>query len=285
MNRSAPIGRIDKLLELMAALRDPARGCAWDIAQTATSIVPYTIEEAYEVAGAVVAGNPDELRDELGDLLLQVVFQAQIAKESGQFEFADVVEAITAKLVRRHPHVFDAQGSLLDPSDRIADPEIIAAAWERIKAQERAERRSHEDGRDGPFSDVAKSLPALLRAEKLSRRAAAFGFDWTDPADVVAKVREEIDEVEQAMGQPDPVHSPAKEAQAEEIGDLLFSVANLARHLGIDPENALRKGNAKFERRFTAMARFLGDRGASLEDSDLDAMEAAWQQVKASEKR
>ena len=266
---------IDELLAVMATLRHPEHGCAWDIAQTASSIVPYTLEEAYEVAEAVAGGDAGELRDELGDLLLQVVFQARIADEDGRFDFHDVVRAILEKLIRRHPHVFDAEGRLLEPGRRIRDPVRIAAMWQQIKDDERRSKPSSE----GPLAGIAKALPALARAEKLSRRAASYGFDWSDPADVLAKVREEIDEVEDAMAKGDSI------ATTEEVGDLLFSVANLARHLGIDPEDALRNGNTKFERRFGAMAATLDRAGRSLESADLDAMEAAWLAVKETERK
>ena len=267
---------IDRLRALMARLRDPVRGCAWDLQQTAESIVPYTIEEAYEVADAVERGDADDLRDELGDLLLQVVFQARIAEEAGAFDFDDVAEAIVAKLIRRHPHVFDADGAFLPPGERPDDPAAIEAAWARIKAQERAAKAAsgRAEAKPGPFADVPRALPALARADKVSRRAAATGFDWPDAAQVLAKVREETDEVEESLSAGDP------EAVAEEIGDLLFSVANLARHAGVDPEEALRRGTRKFERRFAAMAARLD---GGLEASDLTTMEAAWQAAKRAE--
>ncbi|WP_232628775.1 nucleoside triphosphate pyrophosphohydrolase [Methylobacterium sp. Leaf118] len=279
---------IDRLLALMAALRDPERGCAWDVRQTHTSIVPFTIEEAYEVADAVERGDADDLRDELGDLLLQVVFQARIAEEAGRFGFGDVVGAICAKLIRRHPHVFDARGRLLPPERRPTDPEAVAASWERIKAEERAAKVAsgrgggQETGQGaepaaGPFDGIPRALPALTRADRVSTRAAATGFDWPDAAQVLAKVREEADEVEESLVAGDAG------AVAEEIGDLLFSVANLARHAGVDPEEALRRGTHKFERRFAAMAARLATEGRGLDESDLAAMEAAWQAVKRDE--
>lgn len=276
---------IDRLRTLMARLRDPERGCAWDLAQTHASIVPYTIEEAYEVADAVERGDAGDLRDELGDLLLQVVFQARIAEEAGAFRFDDVAEAICAKLIRRHPHVFDATGAFLPPETRPTDPAAIKAAWEIIKAQERAEKAAKETGKEtaqaeapGPLAGVSRALPALARADRISKRAAAVGFDWPDAAQVLAKVREEVDEVEESLGAGEP------EAVFEEIGDLLFSVANLARHAGVDPEEALRRGTLKFERRFTAMADRLAAGGHVLGETALPAMEAAWQAVKRDEK-
>lgn len=258
----------------METLRDPEVGCAWDAVQTFASIVPYTVEEAYEVADAVERGNLTDLRDELGDLLLQVVFHARMAEEANAFRFEDVVVSIIDKLVRRHPHVFASDGSLLPPKDQCRDPGEIARLWNQVKTEERARK---PEPLIGPLAEIPQSLPALSRAEKLSRKAANYGFDWPHPADVLAKVREEIDEVEEAMrlGRSEPIE--------EEIGDLLFSVANLARHFGIDAEYSLRKGNMKFERRFTAMASLIAEEGKTLAACDLPAMEAAWQAVKRSE--
>ncbi len=270
---------IDRLRALMARLRDPDRGCAWDVEQTAATIVPYTIEEAYEVADAVERGDRADLRDELGDLLLQVVFQARIAEEEGAFGFDDVAEAICAKLIRRHPHVFDASGAFLPPDERPTDPAAIKAAWDVIKAGERAEKAAAGKGETGPLAGVSRALPALARADRISKRAAAVGFDWPDAVQVLAKVREEVDEVEESLGAGEP------DAVFEEIGDLLFSVANLARHAGVDPEEALRRGTLKFERRFSAMANRLAAEGRALQDTPLPAMEAAWQAVKRDEKK
>ncbi|GEP03657.1 nucleoside triphosphate pyrophosphohydrolase [Methylobacterium oxalidis] len=269
----APLGR---LLRLMAELRDPACGCAWDVAQTFASIVPYTLEEAYEVADAIERGDLEDLREELGDLLLQVVFHARMAEEAGAFGFDDVAGTIADKLVRRHPHVFDGRGRLLPDAERPRDPAEIERLWSAIKAQERAARGEGARAQ-APLAGIARALPALARAEKISRRAAGYGFDWPDAASVVAKVREETDEVAEALA------AGAPEAVAEEIGDLLFAVANLARHAGVDPEEALRRGNAKFERRFGAMAERLGREGRSLPDCDLATMEAAWAAVKREE--
>ncbi|MGH1573933.1 nucleoside triphosphate pyrophosphohydrolase [Methylobacterium sp. P31] len=265
-----------RLLRLMAVLRDPVRGCPWDVAQTSATIVPYTIEEAYEVADAVARGDRDDLRDELGDLLLQVVFHARMAEEAGAFAFDDVARAIGDKLIRRHPHVFTPDGAPLPAGSPLREAAQVEAQWAAIKAQERAERGDPES-MPAPLGGVARALPALLRAEKISRRAAAYGFDWGNAAQVVAKVREETDEVAEALEAGDP------QAVSEEIGDLLFSVANLARHAGIDPEAALRDGTAKFERRFAAMAEHLRAAGGELGRSDLGAMEAAWQAAKRGE--
>lgn len=273
--RGGDVVRIEDLLALMATLRDPEVGCPWDVAQDFASIAPYTVEEAYEVADAIARGDTEDLRDELGDLLLQVVFHARIAEEAGLFAFPDVVRAVMRKMVRRHPHVFAADGALLPKGSPRRDPEAVAAQWEAIKAEERRAKPPREAG---PLAGIPLPLPALTRAHKLSAKAATYGFDWTDPSQVVLKVREEIDEVAEAMAQGD------RAAVAEELGDLLFSVANLARHLGIDSEYSLRSGNMKFERRFDAMAAHLAEAGRDLSESDLDAMEAAWRAVKRSEK-
>lgn len=266
-----PSRDIDRLIEIMAALRDPDSGCAWDIRQDFASIAPYTIEEAHEVADAIARGDLEDLRDELGDLLLQVVFHARMAEEQEIFDFGGVVEAITQKLIRRHPHVFG------DTQSR--DPEAIKRIWETIKQGEKAARlEKRGGGTPGLLDDVPGSLPALMQADKLTRRAAKVGFDWPDPAQVMAKVDEERTEVAQAMAQGD------KAAISEEIGDLLFAVANLARHHDIDPESALRAANAKFIRRFGAIEATLAQAGRSLDDADLQEMEAAWRAAKQVEK-
>ncbi|TXN45286.1 nucleoside triphosphate pyrophosphohydrolase [Methylobacterium sp. WL30] len=267
---------LDALRRVMAALRDPNRGCAWDVAQTSASIAPYALEEAYEVVDAIARGDLGDLREELGDLLLQVVFHARMAEEAGAFDLDDVARTIVAKLVRRHPHVFEPDGTLLPAGSPRRDARAVEAQWQAIKAAERAAKPSRAPA--GPLDGVARTLPALTRAEKISRRAAGYGFDWSDAADVVAKVREEADEVAEALAGDDG------QAVAEEIGDLLFSVANLARHAGIDPEAALRAGNDKFVRRFTAMAARLEAAGGTLSDADLAAMEAAWIAVKRAER-
>lgn len=268
------------LLRLMAQLRDPRRGCAWDVAQTFASIAPYTLEEAYEVADAIARDDMDDLREELGDLLLQVIFHARMAEEAGAFGFEDVARGLAAKLVRRHPHVFDASGNLLPEEAQARDPEAVGRLWDAVKAEERRAKAASGKGtgEPGPLGGVAQALPALTRAEKISRKAAGYGFDWADAVQVVAKVREETDEVAEALA------SGNKAELAEEIGDLLFSVANLARHAGVDPEAALRAGNAKFERRFESMAARLQAEGTSLSESDLAKMEAAWTAVKRAER-
>lgn len=273
-----PSRDIERLIEIMAALRDPETGCSWDLAQNFASVAPYAIEEAYEVADAVERGDREDLREELGDLLLQVVFQARIAEEEGAFDFGGVVEAITAKLVRRHPHIFGSRRDLT--------PEEVKAAWGRIKAEEKAERAAR--GRDPQGSKAEEGVsPALLsavgsglaplpRAIKLQKLAGTVGFDWNDPRAVLTKIHEEADEIEAALGDPD--------AMADEIGDLLFAVANLARHAHIDPEKALHGANRKFERRFAFIEAALARRGSSLAEADLDTMEALWTEAKAAER-
>ncbi len=244
---------VDHLLAVMARLRDPESGCPWDVAQDFVSIAPYTIEEAYEVADACARGDMANLKDELGDLLLQVVFHARMAEEAGVFAFDDVASGIADKMVRRHPHVF-GEGVAREDGH---------AHWEVIKAAERSDA-GHASVLDG----VALALPALMRAEKLQKRAAQTGFDWPDAEGPRAKVIEELDEIAEAGG---------AEAIEEEVGDLLFAAVNLARHLKVDPEAALRRANAKFEARFRGMEDAAGEGFIAL---DLDAKEALWEQVK-----
>ena len=268
-----PSREIERLIEIMAALRRPGSGCPWDLEQTFRTVAPYTIEEAYEVADAIERGNLDDLRDELGDLLLQVVFHARMAEEAGAFAFGDVVEAITAKLVRRHPHVF---GEARDLS-----PDEVKGVWDAIKAAERSARaRASRDAavRPGLLDGIAQALPALIRAEKLTRKAATVGFDWPETAQVVDKIHEEIAEVADAVAGGEP------ERIEDEVGDLLFAVANLARHLKVDAEGALRRANAKFERRFGAIERDLADRGRSLNEASLEEMEQLWSEAKVAER-
>ncbi len=265
-----PSRDIARLIEIMAALRTPGSGCPWDLEQTFQTIAPYTIEEAYEVADAIARDDLGHLKDELGDLLLQVAFHARMAEEQGLFEFADVVEAITTKLVRRHPHVFaDAEG-------RTA--EAVEGLWERIKAQEKAARGDAAPA--GALAGVPVALPALTRALKLQQKAGLVGFDWNDPRAVLAKIREEADEIEAELDDP----AKAKHAVAE-VGDLLFAVVNLSRHLRADPEGILRDANAKFERRFAAIEQALAARGKKPQDATLAEMDALWDEVKATEKK
>jgi ATP diphosphatase len=248
------------LLTIMARLRDPVRGCEWDCAQTFATIAPYTIEEAYEVADAIERGDIAALRDELGDLLLQVVFHARIAEEAGDFAFADVATAISDKMEARHPHIFQVDGAATSAG---------RTRWESLK---HAERKAA--GVSGALDGVALALPALMRAEKLQKRAARVGFDWPDIAGPAEKVAEEMDELATASS---PAH------RAEEAGDLLFAAVNLVRAHGVAPEDALRAANLKFERRFRAMEALAAERGTAFEDLDLEAQEALWQAVKASE--
>jgi len=254
---------IDRLLTIMARLRDPNGGCPWDLEQTFDTIAPYTIEEAYEVADAIDRRDMAALRDELGDLLLQVVFHAQMAKETGDFGFDDVARAINDKMERRHPHVF---GDV-----KIDDSNAQTQAWEVQKANERA-----AGGQTSTLSGVARGLPALLRAFKLQNRAARVGFDWPDSTGALDKLREEIEELAAEIV-PD---SEPSVALAEEVGDVLFSAVNLARKLGIEPEDALRRGNRKFERRFAYIEQSLAAEGRAPEQATLEEMEALWQDAK-----
>ena len=263
--------KIDRLLGIMAALRTPGTGCPWDLEQNFRSIAPYTIEEAYEVADAIERGTLADLKDELGDLLLQVVFHARMAQEQGAFAFENVVEAICAKLVRRHPHVFGGAGGL--------DADGVTAQWSAIKAREKAEAGEAEP--DSLLDGVPLALPALTRAVKLQQKAATVGFDWDEAAHVIGKIREETEEVAAELVAPGALASPALE---EEIGDLLFVVSNLARKCAVDPEQALRGANAKFERRFQHIERRLAERGVSCADATLEQMEALWIEAKGLEK-
>lgn len=250
-----PHAEIRPLADIMARLRDPENGCPWDVEQDFNSIAPYTIEEAYEVADACTRDDMASLKDELGDLLLQVVFHARMAEERGAFDLADVITAICDKMLRRHPHVFGPEGSVAD--------------WEGIKAAERAEQEDDQSAVAG----VALALPALLRAEKLQKRAARAGFDWPDAEGARAKIEEELAELQEADN---------RDAQEDELGDLLFSVVNWGRKLGLDPEAALRRANAKFERRFRATESLGGDRFSAL---TLDEKEALWQAAKRDQEK
>ena len=270
-----PSNDIARLIEIMAALRTPVTGCPWDLEQSFETIAPYTVEEAYEVADAIQRGDLLDLRDELGDLLLQVVYHARMAEERGAFGFGEVVEAITAKMIRRHPHVFGDASGMAVPA--------VEAQWERIKAQEKAARaaeRGDQPARAASLLDGAPvALPGLTRAVKLQQKAATVGFDWDDVGLVVGKVREEADEVAEAVA------SGNRDAIEDEIGDLLCAVANLARHAGVDPEAAVRRSNAKFERRFRAIEAALAAQGRTPTDSDLEEMDALWNEAKAAERK
>ncbi|RUO36350.1 nucleoside triphosphate pyrophosphohydrolase [Aliidiomarina sanyensis] len=257
-----------RLLDIMQALRDPQTGCPWDLNQTMETLIPYTIEETYEVADAITRGGREEIKDELGDLLFQVVFYAQLAREQGDFSFDEVAGAIADKLVRRHPHVF---------GDGQADtPEAVLRQWEQIKQQERANKPDDHS----VFSGVPVNLPALMQAQKIQKRCANVGFDWPDAEPVLAKIREEVAEVEDALSQT----SVNAEAVEEEVGDLLFAVVNLARHCQVNPETALRKANQKFMRRFRAVEQTAQQQGVGVEALDLNALEVLWQSVKRTEK-
>ncbi|KPB18441.1 nucleoside triphosphate pyrophosphohydrolase [Pseudomonas amygdali] len=268
---------VQDLLHLMARLRDPQSGCPWDLKQTYASIVPHTLEEAYEVADAIEQGDLDHLKGELGDLLFQVVFYAQLAKEEGRFEFDDVIDGITRKLLRRHPHVFPT-GELYAPAEtpRLTD-EQVNQRWDEIKAEERAEKSGAPE-QLSLLDDVPVALPALSRAAKLQKRASQVGFDWPAALPVVDKVREELDEILEAMVDNDA------EGIAEEVGDLLFSVVSLARHLKVDPETALRSANSKFDRRFRFIEQALRHIQRPIEECSLEEMDALWGEAKRQEK-
>lgn len=270
---------LDDLLTLMQVLRDAEQGCPWDLAQDWDSIVPHTIEEAYEVADAIERRAFEELPGELGDLLFQVVYYAQFGAEQQRFDFADIVDTLTTKMLRRHPHVFP-DGTLASRrppgvSAEQVQTQQVNSRWEALKADERADRASQPPS---VLDDVPRTLPALSRAAKLSKRAARVGFDWPDARGVIAKIREELEEVEEALAAGDQTHAQ------EEVGDLLFAVTNLARTLNADPEHCLRATNAKFERRFRYVESELNAAQRPLVEASLDEMEAHWQVAKAQEK-
>lgn len=264
---------IIRLLEIMAALRQPDTGCPWDIVQTFETIKPYTIEEAYEVADAIERKDPDDLCEELGDLLLQVVFHARIAEEEGLFSFGDVVEAISAKMIRRHPHVFARSDA--------DTPEAVKAQWDTIKQQEKAERLARRAARGsaadpdtGYLGSVQRSFPALTEALKLQERAAKVGFDWSEAAPILDKIEEEIDELREALAEKRP------EKVKDELGDLIFALVNIGRHVGAEPEQALRGTNTKFRNRFRYMETSLEASGETLHAASLERMEELWQAAK-----
>ncbi len=284
MTPSRDIGR---LIEIMTALRTPKTGCPWDLAQDFSSIAPYTLEEAYEVADAIARNDLIDLKEELGDLLLQVVFHARMAQEQGAFDFGDVVQSITEKLIRRHPHVFG--------DERSHTPAAVEGLWGRIKAEEKAARGTGAE-KGGALAGVPVGLPALTRALKLQQKAGKVGFDWNDPHAVLRKIREEADEIEEALAAaPNQAASHAAngldqnpDATAEaaaEVGDLLFAAVNLARHLHADPEAVLRRTNEKFERRFAAIEQALAAAGKKPQDATLSEMDALWDEAKAQERR
>jgi len=259
--------QLDDLLAIMTRLRDPEHGCPWDLKQDFRSIVPYTLEEAYEVADSIERDDIPALKGELGDLLFQVIFYCQLAREQGLFEFADVVQAVSEKLIRRHPHVFGGR--------QFADVAAINANWEAEKARERQRK---DAAAVSVLDDIPLGLPALSRANKIQKRCASVGFDWTELAPVLDKVHEEIDEVMHEVNQPEP----DRERIAEELGDLLFANVNLVRHLGHESEQVLRSANQKFERRFREVERRLTADGRTLTACSLEEMEEVWQQVKES---
>ena len=269
-----PSGKIDRLIEIMAALRAPDTGCPWDIEQDFSTIAPYTIEEAYEVADAIARGDRDDLREELGDLLLQVVYHARMAEEAGDFRFEDVVQAITEKMIRRHPHVFG--------DEKARGAGMAKGVWEKIKAEEKAEKRKArlargldpEDHGAGYLDSVPVALPALTRSLKLQERASQVGFDWGAAGPVLDKIEEEIAELKQAFASGD------LSAMKDEFGDVLFALVNLGRHLRLDAESALAGTNEKFRRRFHFIEKSLTDAGRSLEQASLEEMETLWQAAK-----
>jgi MazG family protein len=261
---------LTELIDIMAALRTPATGCPWDLAQSFATIAPYTIEEAYEVVDAIDRGDLAALRQELGDLLLQVVYHARMAEEQGAFAFPDVVDAIAQKMLRRHPHVFGSA------AERAAG--AAPGFWERIKDAEKAQESK---GAAGVLDDVPIGLPALTRAVKLQQKAASVGFDWPSRREVLDKIKEELDELDAALAAPTAARH--QEAVAEEMGDLLFVMANLARHLKLEPETVLRQANAKFVRRFAQVERKLAAVGKTPQQSDLAEMDRLWDEVKAAE--
>jgi ATP diphosphatase len=269
-----PSRDIQGLLDIMAALRTPGSGCPWDLEQSFATIAPYTIEEAYEVADAITRNDMPDLCDELGDLLLQVVFHARMAEEQGAFSFGDVVEAITRKMIRRHPHVFGDKEGRVSTSD-------VKVSWKRIKAEEKAERAARrsqqEPATTSLLSGVKPGQPALTRAMELQRKASSAGFDWNDPHAVLHKIREEADEIEAALDRNDV------DELTGETGDLLFALVNLARHVGTDPDQALRATNAKFERRFGYIEQTLAAHGRTLESASLEEMDALWDEAKRRE--
>lgn len=268
---------ISRLIEIMEALRQPETGCPWDVVQTFETIKPYTIEEAYEVADAIERRDMDDLCEELGDLLLQVVFHARIAEERGEFAFGDVVEAVTSKMIRRHPHVFAVSAA--------NTPDSVKLQWDQIKAEEkreRAERRARrgitEDFKAGFLGGVQRSQPALTEALKLQEQAARVGFDWSDPAPILDKIEEEIAELREALAEGKP------EKVSDELGDLIFALVNIGRHVKADPEDALRGTNTKFRRRFNHIETSLTENGETLQEASLERMEDLWQAAKRIER-
>ena len=263
---------IQQLIEIMQALRQPESGCPWDLEQDFQSLIPYTLEEAYEVADAIERDSLDDLKHELGDLLFQIIFYSQLANEQHTFDFNDVVTTINEKLTRRHPHVFG--------NERINDVKEQTKAWEDIKKQERELKSVNDKSQLSILDDVSRTLPSLMRAEKLQKRAAAEGFDWTEVLDVIDKVKEELDEVQQEL----EAEINEKEKLENEIGDLFFSCINLARHVGVDAEQCIRKANLKFERRFRELEKIADNHCLQINQMKPDELENLWSEVKMHEK-
>jgi ATP diphosphatase len=272
--RDTAYPQLDKLLWVMGRLRDPETGCAWDLKQDFQSIVPHTLEEAYEVVDAIENGTMDEVKDELGDLLFQIVFYARLANEQELFDFECIAESITQKLIRRHPHVFDRESHI-----GVTDLTSLNKQWEKIKRQER--QYASKTGDDSIFAGLTKGLPPLTKAMKLQKRCAKVGFDWPDLPPVVDKIQEEITEVLVELN----ASTPNPKLIEEEVGDLLFAVVNLARHAKVDPETALRKANQKFEKRFRQVEEQMCLDFGSVNDCNLEQMESAWVQVKQKERK
>ena len=277
MQHPSPSREIAVLIEIMQRLRDPDTGCPWDIKQDFASIVPYTIEEAYEIADAIKRDDMDDLCDELGDLLLQVVFHAQMANEQDSFEFSDVVQSITQKLIRRHPHVFGGP--------RAENGDVVKIQWDAIKEEEKKQRQLRRNANGLPreelswLSSVPTNMPPMTEAMKMQQRASKVGFDWNDPNAVLSKLREEVDEIETEMNASD--HADNRGNIESEIGDVLFAAVNLARHYDLDPEQAMRKTNNKFRKRFGFIEKELERQNRSLADASLDEMEILWQKAKS----
>jgi ATP diphosphatase len=267
------VGQLTRLLEIMQQLRDPETGCPWDQQQNFESIVPHTIEETYEVADAIFSGNMHDIKDELGDLLFQVVFYSQLGKEQGDFDFEDIAQAISDKLIRRHPHVFDV-GEGVDVKRHKTQGELNNQ-WDQIKAQERASKNQALD--TSTLANIPQGMTPLLRAQKIQKKCSKVGFDWTELAPVVDKIHEEIEEVLAEVN----VSEPDLQAVEEEIGDLLFAVVNLARHTSVNAETALIKANHKFEKRFRLVEQDIKSQGLSLQVANLQQMEDAWQRIKS----
>jgi ATP diphosphatase len=269
------ISQLTRLLAVMQQLRDPITGCPWDQQQSFESIVPHTIEETYEVVDAILSGNMHDIKDELGDLLFQIVFYAQLAKEQGDFDFEDIAQAISDKLIRRHPHVFNVSGvTELTIQNKLRTQDELNTQWEQIKAQEQAAKNQELD--ISVLANIPQGMTPLLRAQKIQKKCSKVGFDWTELAPVVDKIYEEIEEVLAEVN----VSEPNQQAVEEEVGDLLFAVVNLARHTSVNAETALVKANRKFEKRFRLVEQAIESQGLSMQSASTQQMEAAWQQIK-----